>query len=180
MTNSTIQDTTICITPVGIVKNDLLAPPLIARKDGLEHNQACTSAMKDMTDTGTRVSEIILSEEFSELLDGIEEYSHLVILYWGHEVPVSGRTMKKTHPAGMTNYPKQGIYATYSPARPNPVLMTVVQLVKKENNRLYVSGLDAINNSPVLDIKPYVPLLFPQEGVIIPEWMTKIMTEFHS
>lgn len=180
MTKDTIQDSTICITPVGVVKNDLLVPPLVAGRDGLEHNQASPSAMKDMTDTTTRVSEIILSEEFSELLDGIEGYSHLVILYWGHEVPGAGRTLKKTHPAGMTHYPKQGIYATYSPARPNPVLMTVVQLVKKENNRLYVSGLDAINDSPVLDIKPYVPLLFPQEGVIIPEWMKKIMTEFHS
>lgn len=180
MSEHTISDSRISIAPVGVVKNDLLVPPLISGKEGLEHNQACTSAMKDMSDTNTRVSEIILSEEFSELLDGIEEYSHLVILYWGHEVPTSGRTLKKTHPAGMTQYPKQGIYATYSPARPNPVLMTVVQLVKTENNRLYVSGLDAINNSPVLDIKPYVPLLFPQEGVIIPEWMKKIMTEFHA
>jgi len=180
MTNTITQNNTICITPVGIVKNDLLVPPLIAGSEGLEHNKACTSAMKDMTDTNIRISEIIISEEYSELLDGIEEFSHVVILYWGHEVPCSGRTMKKTHPAGLTVYPKQGIYATYSPARPNPVLMTVVQLMKRDKNRLHVSGLDAINHSPVLDIKPYVPLLFPHEGVTIPEWMNKIMTEFHS
>lgn len=170
----------ICIKPVGIVKNDLLIPPLIAGNEGLEHNQACSSAMKDMTGTDARISEIILGDEFSELLDGIEEYSHVMILYWGHEVPETGRTLKKTHPAGLTGYPKQGIYATYSPARPNPVLMTVAKLMKKEKNRLYVSGLDAINDSPVLDIKPYVPVLFPQEGVIIPDWMKQIMTEFHS
>lgn len=180
MTNNTLTNYEICIKPVGIVKNDLLAPPLVVGADGLQHNQACTSAMRDMTETDVRISEIILDEEFSELLEGVEEYSHIMILYWGHEVTDSGRAMKITHPAGLTNYPKQGVYATYSPARPNPVLMTVVKLMKKEEKRLYVSGLDAINNSPVLDIKPYVPVLFPQEGVIIPDWMKKIMSEFHS
>lgn len=179
MTASAMPDTTIQITPVGIVKNDLLRPPLVAGKQGLEHNRDCPAAMTDMTQSTTRVSEIVLSEDFSELLEGIDEYSHLVILYWGHEVTCSGRALKKTHPAGMTAYPKQGIYATYSPARPNPVLMTVVSLQKCEKNRLYVTGLDAINGSPVLDIKPYVPVLFPQEGVVIPEWMRQIMTEFH-
>jgi tRNA-Thr(GGU) m(6)t(6)A37 methyltransferase TsaA len=167
------------IIPVGVIKNDLLTPPLVVGENGLTHNVACTSAIDEMAGTDFRVSEIILAKELNDLLDGIEEYSHIVIVYWGHEISEHGRALKKTHPAGLTQYPMKGIYATCSPARPNPVLTTVVKLLKKEENRLFVSGLDAINNSPVIDIKPYVPVLFPQDGVLIPEWMTNIMKEFH-
>ena len=93
-------------------------------------------------------------------------------------MPESGRELKRTHPAGLAHYPKQGVYATFSPARPNPILMTVVRLLKIEEKRLYVSGLDAIDKSPVLDIKPYVPRNFPREDIVIPDWMATIMTEF--
>jgi tRNA (Thr-GGU) A37 N-methylase len=56
--------------------------------------------------------------------------------------------------------------------------MTVVRLMKRNRNRLLVVGLDAIDNSPVLDIKPYVSSLFPQEDVFIPTWMKLIMKAF--
>ncbi|MBN1166137.1 MAG: SAM-dependent methyltransferase [Methanospirillaceae archaeon] len=173
------EDGDIRIKKVGIIRNDRLLPPLVAGVSGLHHNPACVCAMKDMKETDNLVSEIILAQEFTHLLDGIEEYSHLVILYWGHEVPESGRALQKVHPAGLTLYPVQGIFATCSPARPNPIHMKVARLLRRDAGCLYVSGLDAINNSPVLDIKPFIPESYPVTEACIPDWMKQVMAEFH-
>ncbi len=168
----------IILNPVGVIKNDLPVPLLVAGDDGLKLNEAYGPACEKMNETSNRVSEIILADGFIDLLDGVEEYSHIIVLYWGHEVSAAGRKLKKTHPAGLSDYPVKGIYATCSPARPNPVLMTVVRLLERRGNRLFVSGLDAIDNSPVLDIKPYVPELLPHDGIFIADWMKKILKEF--
>ncbi|HPE52295.1 MAG TPA: TrmO family methyltransferase, partial [Methanothrix soehngenii] len=61
--------------------------------------------------------------------------------------------------------------------RPNPVLMTVVHLKGRKGNVLEVLGLDAVDGSPVIDIKPYVKDFFPQEDVHIPEWMQRLQEE---
>lgn len=168
------------IEPIGIVRNDLPEPPLVAREDGLHMNSACGQAVERMGETAKRISEITLAGHLVELLDGIDEYSHIVVLYWGHAVPSHGRSLKKTHPAGLVKYPKQGIYATCSPARPNPILMKVVRLVRRDGTRLFVEGLDAIDKSPVLDIKPYVAEMYPHVGIRIPSWMAEIQEEFAS
>lgn len=67
-----------------------------------------------------------------------------------------------------------GIFSTCSPARSNPVLMTVVRLVQREGNVLRMTGLDAIDGSPVIDIKPSVSEFHPREGIRIPAWMERI------
>lgn len=166
------------LKPVGVIKNGTQTPPLIAGEDGLTINESCKSAIETMAAAPGSISEIILEEGLEELLEGIEDYSHLVIVYWGHEVGEEGRKLKKIHPGGLKKYPLKGIYSTCSPARPNPVLVTVVKLVRRDGCRLTVQGLDAIDNSPVLDIKPYVAELFSFENVAIPEWMQRIMKEF--
>lgn len=166
------------LKPVGIIKNGTKTPPLIAGENGLEINEACESAVEKMADASKSLSEIILNYELIDLLDGIDDYSHLVITYWGHEVGEEGRRLRKIHPGGLEKYPLKGIYSTFSPARPNPVLITVAGLVERRGNTLTVTGLDAINNSPVLDIKPYVAELFSFENTTTPEWMKKIMKEF--
>ncbi|HII99673.1 MAG TPA: SAM-dependent methyltransferase [Methanoregula sp.] len=178
MTGNEFFSGEIQIEPIGIVKNDVEQPPLVAKEDGLHLNAACGSPVEQMGER-LRISEIVLASHLSGLLEGIDEYSHLVILYWGHAVPPHDRSLVKTHPAGLVKYPKQGIYATCSPARPNPILMKVVRLVKRDGTHLFVEGLDAIDQSPVLDIKPYVADMYPQEDVRIPAWMADIMKEFH-
>jgi len=90
---------TITLDPVGIIKNDLLVPPLIAGEDGLKLNRASGSAREELNETSDRISEIVLAERFTGLLDGIEEYSHVIVLYWGHEIPGAGRLLEKIHPA---------------------------------------------------------------------------------
>ncbi len=178
MTGNEFFSGEIQIEPIGIVKNDVEQPPLIAKEDGLHLNAACDAAVARMGRSHTQVSEIILAGRLTELLEGIDEYSHLIILYWGHAVPPMGRLLTRTHPAGLEKYQKQGIFATCSPARPNPILMKVVRLVKRDGTRLVVEGLDAIDKSPVLDIKPYVAGMYPQEDVSIPVWMAEIQKEF--
>jgi len=178
MTNVEEFSKDIRIEPVGIVRNDLPDLSLVAKEDGLHLNVACGSAVRRMGERSGHISEIILADHLAELLEGIDAYSHIVVLYWGHAVPSHGRLLTKTHPAGLVKYPKQGIYATCSPARPNPILMKVVRLVKRDGTRLVVEGLDAIDKSPVLDIKPYVADMYPQEDVRIPEWMAEIQKEF--
>lgn len=78
---------------------------------------------------------------------------------------------------GRIDIPQTGIFSTCSPARPNPVLTTVVRLKGRKGNVLEVSGLDAVDGSPVVDIKPYVKDFYPQEGVHIPEWMQQLQEE---
>lgn len=178
MTGNEFFSGEIQIEPIGIVRNDIEQPPLVAKEDSLHRNDAVGSAMETMRGSQVQQSEIVLASDLAELLEGIDDYSHIVVLYWGHAVPAHGRRLTKTHPAGLEKYPKQGIYATCSPARPNPVLMKVVRLLKRDGTHLTVEGLDAINQSPVLDIKPYVADMYPQEDVRIPDWMAEIQKEF--
>jgi tRNA (Thr-GGU) A37 N-methylase len=78
---------------------------------------------------------------------------------------------------GRKDLPEVGIFSTCSPARPNPVLTTVVRLVRRRDNVLEVTGLDAINGSPVIDIKPYVSEFYPREDIRIPAWMEQIQSD---
>jgi tRNA-Thr(GGU) m(6)t(6)A37 methyltransferase TsaA len=178
MTGNEFFSGEIRIEPIGIVKNTIAQPPLVAKEDGLHKNDAGGPAMDTMRGAREQTSEIIIAPRLEPLLEGIDAYSHIVVLYWAHAVPPHGRKLTKTHPAGLEKYPKQGIYATCSPARPNPVLMKVVRLLKREGTSLFVEDLDAIDKSPVLDIKPYVANMYPQEDVRIPQWMADILKEF--
>jgi len=169
---------TITLTPIGIVRNDLAAPQLVADGDGLKQNTGPGAALKKFHDAADARSLIVIREDLVDLLDGIEDYSHIVVLYWGHGITEEARSLRRVHPVGRTDYPLKGIFSTCSPARPNPVLMTVVRLWEKDGTTLTVSGLDAIDKSPVLDLKPYVGEQFPQNGTFVPEWMEAIMNEF--
>lgn len=91
--------------------------------------------------------------EYAGALIRIEEHSHLWILSWFH---MAKRDCLLTTPGRVnTNLPKYGVFGMRSPARPNPIGLSLVKLNKVEGNTLYVTGLDAINGSPVIDIKPY-------------------------
>ena len=103
------------------------------------------------------VSEVVVYPDFEEALDGIEQFSHLVVLFWMHKVSAEGRSEIKVHPQRRTDLPLVGVFATRSPARPNPLGISVVKLIERKGNILRVTGLDAIDGTPVVDIKPYLP-----------------------
>ncbi len=170
----------IVLRPVGIIKNGIQKPFLVASGDGLKMQGDLEDALGKIDETLEEISNIIIDECLAGALDGIEEYSHLIILYWGHKVPEVGRSLTRVHPMGREDIPEKGIFCTCSPARPNPVLMTIVRLKGRKGNVLEVLGLDAVDGSPVIDIKPYVKDFYPQEGVRIPEWMRLLQEEVSS
>jgi len=119
------------------------------------------------------ISELVLNPELTEATEGIEEFSHVVVLFWMHQVPAEARSRTKAHPQRRADLPLVGVLVTRSPARPNPIGMAVVRLLERNGNVLKVKGLDAIDGSPLLDIKP----CFPGDAIAevrVPEWATKL------
>ncbi len=112
--------------------------------------------------------------EYEELLDGIEAFSHILVLFWPHKLDTKSRRVRKVHPRRIKTIPKQGVFATRSPARPNPVLITEVQLVKREGPKLWIKGFDGLDGSPVIDIKPVTRRREYKEGFNVPDWMEQV------
>ena len=103
-------------------------------------------------------SRIALRRELAEALLGLDGYSHIHVLFWPHQIPEEVRGSKpRLHPMDDPVNPLQGILATRSQIRFNPILSSVVSLLKVEGSVLHVRGLDAVDGSPVLDVKPYIP-----------------------
>jgi tRNA-Thr(GGU) m(6)t(6)A37 methyltransferase TsaA len=167
----------IVLHQVGIIRNGVERPFLSAGDDGIELRGEMDAVKDEIRQSRDAVSEIVIDEKIVEILDGIEEYSHIVVLYWAHRVPESSRALTRVHPMGRAKIPSVGIFSTCSPARPNPVLTSLVRLHEKRGNILRVSGLDAIDGSPVIDIKPFVKEFYDKKDVRIPAWMRKICDE---
>ncbi|AVB75887.1 SAM-dependent methyltransferase [Methanococcus maripaludis] len=166
----------ITLHPIGVVRSITKQPFLIADETGIKMRDDIAPTIDEVRKTEKTISDVVLNRDLAEHLEGIEEYSHIKIIYWAHDVPRKARDIKKVHPMGNPEYPLVGLFSTCSPARPNPILTTVVRLVGKEGTTLHVTGLDAIDGSPVLDIKPHVGEFYPAEGVKIPDWMEKIQS----
>jgi tRNA-Thr(GGU) m(6)t(6)A37 methyltransferase TsaA len=118
------------------------------------------------------VSEIVIDFEYAEALANLNEFSHLIVLFWLHQAE-RDTTPKKIHPKRNPDLPLVGLFATRSPDRPNPIGKTTVKLLSVEENILKVKGLDAFDGTPVIDIKPYIP---GNDCVIeakVPPWINK-------
>lgn len=89
--------------------------------------------------------------EYEQGLTDVEGFSHLFVIWVFHQA--EGYTLLGTPP---TDDRPHGVFATRSPYRPNPLGLTVVELMRREGRRLYVRGLDMLNGTPILDIKPYL------------------------
>lgn len=118
------------------------------------------------------ISEIVIAPGLVEALDGLEEFSHLIVLYWMHQAATGGVPLK-VHPRGKAELPLVGLFATRSPRRPNPLGKTVVRLLERRENILKVEGLDAIDGTPVIDIKPYLPEYDSVAEARVPRWVTQ-------
>lgn len=120
------------------------------------------------------VSEIIINSEYEEALEGIEQFSHLIIIFWMHQVPPTKRHLKKVHPRGRLDLPLRGVLATRTQYRPNPVGIKTVKLLERCGSVLKVMGLDALDGTPVLDIKPYIPDYDRALGARVPRWVKQL------
>ena len=116
-------------------------------------------------------SDLIFRDGLQDALDGIEGYSHLIVIFYCHLVPEQERTTGRVHPRGDPALPEQGVLATRSQRRPNALGMSVVPLLRRRANIVRVRGLDAIDGTPVLDIKPYVPFYDSVADARVPQWV---------
>jgi tRNA-Thr(GGU) m(6)t(6)A37 methyltransferase TsaA len=135
-----------------------------------------TEAVGDEVKDKSRTSQIIIECELAETLEGIAEFSHLFVLFWLHQISRGERKMLMVHPRGREDLPLLGIFATRTNLRPNPIGLTLVELLKVEDNVLTVRGLDAFDWTPVLDIKPY-DFWDMAKDARVPEWWTKLQKE---
>lgn len=119
-------------------------------------------------------------ERFSEeALRGLDSFSHLEIVYFFHLVPVEKIETTARHPRNRMDWPKVGIFAQRGKNRPNRIGVSVCRLVKVEGLKITVEGLDAIDGTPVLDVKPYIREFGPRGDVRQPDWATELMTEYY-
>jgi tRNA-Thr(GGU) m(6)t(6)A37 methyltransferase TsaA len=139
----------VVIRPIGVVRNNVTEP----RPDGWERVR----------------SDVILRDELAAMLDGIDGYSHIIVVFAFHRVPESEQRVR-LHPRGDARLPEQGVLATRSQLRPSPLGVSVVRLLRRRANILRVEGLDAIDGTPVLDVKPYFPNYDAVPDASVPEW----------
>ena len=119
------------------------------------------------------VSQIIIDSHLAEALDGLDDFSHIIVLYWMHQATDSQKMAIKVHPRGRQDISPVGLFASRSPYRPNPLGKTTVRLLERRGNILRVAGLDAIDGTPVVDIKPYIPDYDSAGDATAPEWTKK-------
>lgn len=117
------------------------------------------------------VSEIILEKKFQRALKGIQDYSHIIVVYLMNKV--KGFVIEH-RPQGNPAAPIVGIFACRCPSRPNPIGITTVKLLERKGNRLKVKGLDVLDGTPVLDIKPYWPQYDKVAKAKIPAWVNRL------
>jgi tRNA-Thr(GGU) m(6)t(6)A37 methyltransferase TsaA len=168
------------ITPVGLVRSEIKTPMLMAGNSDLELEERMEKIREYHQKVKNCICELVISPQWVELLDGIEGFSHVLVLYWPHLIEPERRKLRKVHPMGRKDLPLQGIFATCSPARPNPILVSAVPLIQRNENILKVKGLEAVDGSPIIDIKPFVKSYHSAENSVVPPWMEKLHRELET
>lgn len=139
-----------------------------------------TNNRKDITDDywGTVISEIELADHIpASALEGIDTFSHLEIIFYFNQA-VKEDMVYSGHPRGNPAWPVTGIFAMRKKDRPNALGLTVVELVKREGKKIWVRYLDAIDGTPVLDIKPVMKEFLPAGEIRQPAWSTELMQQY--
>ncbi len=162
------------LMPVGEVHSEIKTPMLLANESDIELQERMEKIREYHKRAENCISEVFIFSQWADLLEGIEEFSHILVLYWPHLIDPERRNLRKVHPMGRKDLPLRGIFATCSPARPNPVLVSAVSLFERTGNVLKVKGLDAVHGSPVIDVKPYVRPYCGIGDSKVPRWMVQI------
>ena len=149
----------IAISPIAIVCNTRLTP--------------------EDDNWGGLVSEIRLDPALpEESLEGLETFSHAEIIFQFHLVADQEIVPGARHPRENPLWPKVGILAQRARLRPNRLGLTVVRILRREGASLFVEGLDAIDGTPVLDIKPVMQEFLPRGPIRQPEWSHALMRDY--
>lgn len=149
------DDESISLTPIGFVK---------------------TSTLPEHINKRQHVSEIVMRAGLTPALDGLDEFSHIFVIYWLHNVSAQRHQILKVHPRGRHELPLLGVFATRTPLRPNPIGLTITELVGIKRNIIIVRGLDAYDGTPVLDLKP-VDHWDTELKLRVPDWWIQLEHE---
>lgn len=125
------------------------------------------------------ISEIELADNImTEAFEGINEFSHLEIIFYFDQVDDAKATAKHRHPRNNTSLPKLGTFAQRNKSRPNKIGLATVKLLERNGRKIKVQYLDAIDNTPVLDIKPVLKEFEPKGEIKQAKWVDTIMNKY--
>ncbi len=123
--------------------------------------------------------EIDASQFSAEVLWGLEDFSHIEVIFHMNRVDPSQIHTKARHPRNNLDWPLVGIFAQRPKARPNRLGVSRCRVLKVEGHSITVEALDAIDGTPVLDIKPYIAEFGPLGELRQPEWATALMSNYY-
>jgi len=124
----------IVLRPIGIIRSPIVQP-------GQGPRQGSESGV---------AGKLVIDEQYRDALLGIQKGDKIVILYWMH---LAERDMLQVHPRGDRSRPVRGVFTTRSPQRPNPISVDTVEVTGIRGTVIEVRGIDAIDGTPLLDIK---------------------------
>ena len=150
----------ILLTPVGVVRSPIQTP------------------VDDVWGDVVATIELDPGAVGADACKGLEEFSHVEILFHMHQVPADRIETNARHPRGRVDWPAVGIFAQRGRVRPNRVGASICRLVKVDGLRLTVRDLDAIDGTPVIDVKPYMAEFGPKGDVHQPEWSRAVMANY--
>ena len=145
------------VRPIGTVKNHVTD-----RKD---------------TAWGEDVSDVILDRAYIGGLKGLEDFSHAIIVFLLDQARFAPEKHLQRRPQNRDDMPLVGIFSQRGKNRPNRIGMTSVEIVAVTDDTLVVKGLDAVDGTPVLDIKPYYPA-YDRKDATVPEWVDRLMEHY--
>ena len=139
---------------------------------------SCPVIERTDQDWGEVRSKIILAPEFAGGLLGLEGFSHAIVVTYLHQASYQKEKHLQRRPRNLETMPEVGILSQRAKNRPNPIGVTAVEVLSVGNDCLEVKGLDAIDGTPVLDIKPYYPHFDRVEDPRVPEWVGRLMAGY--
>jgi tRNA-Thr(GGU) m(6)t(6)A37 methyltransferase TsaA len=127
---------------------------------------------------GSVISEIHLKQDLATGLQGLDQFSHLIVIFLMHQATFNAATDLVRRPRGRDDMPELGIFAQRAKHRPVPIGITAVELAGVADNVVTVRGLDAIDGTPVLDLKPYFPAFDKIDDAAVPDWAAVLMKDY--
>jgi tRNA-Thr(GGU) m(6)t(6)A37 methyltransferase TsaA len=119
-------------------------------------------------------------ERFEEdALMGLADFSHLEVVFFMHGIAQDAITTSARHPRENPNWPRVGIFAQRGAKRPNRIGVSRCTILSVDGTRVRVRGLDAIDGTPVLDVKPYMREFGPIGEIVQPQWATEVMQRYY-
>lgn len=132
----------------------------------------------DNWDSETTRIELDTSRFNADALLSLDTYSHVEVLYWFHHTEAATPTLGARHPRGNTAWPLAGVFAQRGKNRPNRIGLTTCEVLKVDGTTLHLKGLDAIDGTPVLDLKPWMSGFAPRSEIREPEWAKELMAAY--